>query len=75
MTSSKKVNESVREGEKRRVGIRVSNYKLKKCGNCFFYNTNRVCGKHYIRTKKEEVCPDFRKISTTVYGGGRVNPK
>lgn len=68
-------NNNFRKDAKSQFKIVHSNYKKKNCMNCFFYNNNKVCGKHYIRTLKDEVCPDFRKIITKIYGGGRVSPK
>lgn len=71
----KQRKEQIRAEAKLEHGIVQSKYKRKKCSSCFYKNRNKICGKHYVLTKDDEICPKYLRYSPTVYGGGRVSPR
>ena len=70
-----KKNKLTRQYIRGKYNIVPSIYKTKKCSKCFYHNRSRVCGKHYIKTSLEDVCPYYIKSSNAVYSGGGVSPR
>lgn len=73
--AKKRLSSIERNALKNRIGIARSSQETEKCGVCFYHN-QRVCSKHHVITKYDEVCPSFtipRKAK--IYSGGSVSPK
>lgn len=65
----------IRRMIKGQAGITEAIKKGENCGNCFFQNRGKICGKHYIKISDHEVCPYYSKRSITLYYGGTVSSR
>ncbi|MBB6446059.1 hypothetical protein [Bacillus benzoevorans] len=73
--SKTKPSSHIRRMVKEQAGIIESNFKANCCRNCYYQNRGKICGKHYIKTNDNEVCPYHTKLSITIYRGGTVSAK
>jgi len=57
------------------LGITKAKSKKKSCRNCFYLNKGKICSKHLLKVKDDNVCAKYNSKEVRVYGGGSVRPK
>ncbi|MEC1178524.1 hypothetical protein P9B03_08530 [Metasolibacillus meyeri] len=71
----KRISETERIQLKKQLGINSSDGNNKKCNNCFYYTKQKICSKHLLVTKREEVCAQYASRSIKVFQGGSASSK
>ncbi|KYG90327.1 hypothetical protein A0U40_18560 [[Bacillus] sp. KCTC 13219] len=71
----KRISETERIQLKKQLGINNFERKNKKCSTCFYYTKQKICSKHLLVTKREEVCAQYTSRSIQVFQGGSASSK
>ncbi len=71
----RKLSSAARSIVKEQKGIVNSEKTNKRCSNCFFYSSRKLCSKHYLITSSKEVCKEFSPKQVKIYRGGSVSPR
>ncbi|SDH70499.1 hypothetical protein SAMN04489735_104521 [Aneurinibacillus thermoaerophilus] len=72
----KRIGDAQRETYKKIYGVKPSDSKRKRCGNCLKHVNLKICSKYHILTSPYEVCGAFTPDSRIrFFRGGSTSPK